>query len=363
MAVAVHTRIGVAGGGLSGSLLAWRLLRAGGYDVSVYDARAHAEVNCASYIAGGMLAPYSEVVKGEAEIARLGEDSLVRWHGLLAELSDETGADLSLNTQGSLVIAHAADDCELDHFATQLRSKVAGCGTHWHVLDKTELHRLEPELTGFDKAVYLPEEACLDNRAVLEAIRSAIEMRGGTWHWGARARSVDARTIHLEDGAHAFDWVADCRGAGAIGDWAGLRGVRGEIIRVHAPEVHLSRPVRLLHPRYALYVVPHPHQVYAIGATEIESDAHGAMTVRSSLELLSAMFSMHSGFAEAEVLSCASAVRSAFEDNLPCWQVRSGLARLNGLYRHGYLLAPRMVESVMDALSTACHSKSPLGVV
>ena len=34
--------------------------------------------------------------------------------------------------------------------------------------------------------------------------------------------------------------------------------VYGEVIRIHAPEVTLTRPTRLLHPRYPIYIAPNP---------------------------------------------------------------------------------------------------------
>ena len=68
------------------------------------------------------------------------------------------------------------------------------------------------------------------------------------------------------------------------------------MIRLHAPEVSLRRPVRLMHPRYPLYIAPKPDHVFVIGATEIESEDTSPASVRSTLELLSAAYSLHSGF-------------------------------------------------------------------
>jgi len=85
-----------------------------------------------------------------------------------------------------------------------------------------------------------------------------------------------------------------------------LRGVRGELIHVHAPDVDITRPVRLMHPRYSIYVVPRAGHRYVIGATSIESDDMKAITVQSTLELLSSAFSISSGFSEATMRTFAS---------------------------------------------------------
>jgi glycine oxidase len=101
-----------------------------------------------------------------------------------------------------------------------------------------------------------------------------------------------------------------------------------------------------MHPRYPLYIVPRENQHYLIGATSIESDDRRPMTVQSALELLSAAFTVHPGFAEASIVELIVNCRPALPDNLPAIQVRDGLIRVNGLYRHGFLISPRLAELV-----------------
>lgn len=155
--------------------------------------------------------------------------------------------------------------------------------------------------------------------------------------------------------SHGFDWVIDCRGLGAKASWADthnpLRGVRGEVIRVHAPEVKLKRPTRLIHPRYPIYIAPKENDLYVIGATEIESDDLSPVSVRSSMELLSAAYSVHSGFAEARIVEATTQCRPTLKNNLPEICIpESGLMQINGLYRHGYLIAPAMMDAALQVL-------------
>lgn len=72
-----------------------------------------------------------------------------------------------------------------------------------------------------------------------------------------------------------------------------MRGIRGEVARVYTPEITLNRPVRLLHPRYPLYIAPKENHVFVIGATQIESESQAPASVRSGLELLSALYAVH----------------------------------------------------------------------
>jgi glycine oxidase len=147
-----------------------------------------------------------------------------------------------------------------------------------------------------------------------------------------------------------FDLVIDCRGMGAKEDLRDLRGVRGELLYLHAPEVNLSRPVRIMHPRFSIYIVPRADHVYVVGATAIESDDAGAITVRSALELLSAAYTVHSGFAEGRLIETSVSCRPGFPDNHPRILIDDGHIAINGLYRHGFLISPALVAFVASYL-------------
>ena len=200
-------------------------------------------------------------------------------------------------------------------------------------LDSAGVAALEPALAGrFERGLYLPREGWLDNRALL----AALEGRCGTIRFG---ECVEPADLHGNARSGGDMFVVDCRGVAA--GFPNLRGVRGEAIRLHAPEVDLTRPVRLMHPRYQLYVAPRPGRHYVVGATQLESESTQATTVRSALELLSAAFALHPGFAEAEITELCAGLRPAYPDNLPRVEWKRGVLRVNGLYRHGFLIAAR----------------------
>lgn len=87
-----------------------------------------------------------------------------------------------------------------------------------------------------------------------------------------------------------------------------------------------------------------------VGATMIESDAAGPITVRSTMELLSAAYALHPGFGEAELVETGAGVRPAFADNLPRVERDGRHLRINGLYRHGFLLSPAMARQAADMI-------------
>jgi glycine oxidase len=80
-----------------------------------------------------------------------------------------------------------------------------------------------------------------------------------------------------------------------------------------------------------------------IGATSIESEDRG-VSLRSALELLSAAYALHPSFGEARIVEFGAALRPAYSDNLPRIAVEGQRISVNGLYRHGFLLAPALAE-------------------
>lgn len=348
-----HT-VAIAGAGLAGRLLAWRLLRAG-VPVTLIDARGRDDRDMAAGVAAAMLSPYAEMMVGNAALFALGEASLAIWPRWIDELQQQTGRSVMLRQQGSLVVAHAPDAPGLDHYADLIRFRLpAERRAEVLELDAAGLAAREPALAGrFARALWLPREGQLDNGELLAALQAAIEARlmvvGGEWIDGVAVAKVAAHALRTADGrCFTADLVVDCRGAAA--DWPGIRGVRGEVLTVRCDDVTLQRPVRLIHPRYMLYVVPRSGQRFVIGATELESQDTGPATLRSLLELGSALYSLHPAFGEARIERIATALRPATDDHQPVWAQREGVWHLNGLYRHGFLVAPAMVQRAQSEL-------------
>lgn len=339
----MSSKAAIVGAGISGRLLALELVPRG-WDVSLFDRNGDGKNSC-SFAAAGMLAPYCELESAEPEISEWGMESLELWPSILSDL----GSDVYFQREGSLVVAHPQDYPELE----RLERRVLGRAPKSAMTrsDRPALLKLEPELDSrFVRGLYFPLEGQIDSRGVIRALGAALEGRV-TLRWGAETTLVAPHQIE-PDTAQTYDWVVDCRGMGAKNDLKDLRAVRGEMIFVHAPEVNLNRPVRLMHPKYPLYVVPRSDNHYWIGASRIESEDLGPITVRTTLELLSAAYSLHSGFSEARILETVVQCRPAFADNRPLLRYRSGLIHLNGLYRHGFLISPAIVKRCADFLET-----------
>lgn len=339
----------VLGAGLLGRLISWRLLSAG-HKVDLFEASSFSQPQSAAHTAAAMISPLSEVVVSEPIVYHMGLQSLRLWPEWLQALKHVD--TVYYRASGSLVLAHSQDFSELLQFKQDLQYKLGSDDpSQW--LDGAALHDREPQLGNFSQGLFLPDEAFLDNRHLLKVLLEEIQRLGGACHENCSAEWRDD-TLYLNDQASqsSFDWILDCRGLGSKPVQTDLRGVRGEVMWVQTPELQFSHALRLMHPRYKLYVVPKPGNRFIIGATEIESEDKSPISIQSSLELASALYTIHPAFAEARVIETDSNLRPAYRDNLPYIRQHGSYVSINGLYRHGYLLAPTIVQELETFLLT-----------
>ena len=350
---ALHTglHVGIAGAGLAGRSLAWRLLRAG-CCVSLFDARQRGDVATASHTAAAMLSPLAELAVSDDVVFDLGQRSMALWPQWIAELAENGNEPVYFKQEGTLVVAHTPDGASLEHFSRLLHHKLpAASQACVHTLDESGVAALEPLLAGrFAKGLFLAGEGQLANDQWLAKLALEIDRLGGQWHEGVNVEQIGAHHVIAAGQRHAVDVAVDTRGVGSQANLPTLRGVRGEVLRVVCPGVTLRRPVRLMHPRYQLYVAPRPNHEFVVGATELESEDTGPITVRSVLELASALHSLHPAFGEARVLRMSAALRPALDDHRPTLVQQGGVWHLNGLFRHGYLCAPALVTDLVHCL-------------
>lgn len=340
--------IAIAGAGLLGRLLAWQLQRAG-INITLFEAGSFTPdtpqtIRAAAFTAAGMVAPLSEAVVSDEGVYRMGIFALQQWPEWFAQLP-ATEVPLFFNN-GSLVVAHQQDASELEQFARELGFVLPGCKGYQHV-NQHEIHELEPDLhSNFHSGLFLSEEGHVNNREFLRLIGDEL-LKLNTTIREFTPVDVFPGKIVTDSREEHFDLVIDCRGLGAKKQLRNLRGVRGETLHVETKEIHLQRPVRLMHPRYQLYVVPKPNHRFIIGATQIESEDRSPVTIQSNLELSSALYTLSPAFSEARIIEMDTNLRPAFMDNLPKVDIQEGLISANGLFRHGYLLAPAVVENVL----------------
>ncbi len=311
--MSVGPQFTVLGAGVAGLCVATALAERGAR-VAVVDPSP--DPTGASWYAGGMLAPFCEGEAAPEAVVIAGQSArdwwAVRVPGVLSH--------------GTLVVAPPRDQPELARFARATRGH--------RPVDPAVL---EPDLAGrFATGLFFAEEAHLDPRAALKALRDRLLALGARLHFGS-------------DGP-LLGQVIDCRGLAAQPDLPGLRAVRGEMLLLRSTEIALARPVRLLHPRFPCYVVPRGEGLFMVGATMVETDRDGPITARAVMELLSAAYALHPALAEAELVETGAGLRPAFADNIPAIRHQGERIFVNGLYRHGFLMAPALAERLAQTL-------------
>ncbi len=316
----------VRGAGVAGLASALELSRLG-LAVTVADT-SPVPGHGASFYAGGMLAPWCEAETAGPEVLKLGLEAADWWEAAVPGL---------VSRKGTLVLCPPRDQAELRRFASR--------SSGHRMVDAAEIAELEPALAGrFMTGLFFENEAHLDPRLAMTALWKQLEAQGVTFRLGDAAQGAETDA----------SLVIDCSGPGAIGRMDGLRGVRGEMLYLETGEISLSRPVRLLHPRHPLYVVPRGGGRFMVGATMIESDDGGPVTARSVMELTNTAYALHPAFGEARIVELGAGVRPAFDDNMP--RVVAERERLPqgtdlavaGMYRHGFLLAPALARQAAD---------------
>jgi glycine oxidase len=311
----------VVGAGVVGLACATELL-ARGARVTIHERGQRIGAEACSWYAGGMLAPWCEGESAEEPVIRLGQQAADWW--------ERHAGGVARN--GTLVVAPSRDRAELRRFGQRT--------SHFEEIDGEAIASLEPDLARrFSRGLFFAGEAHLDPRKASAALAGRLVSNGATIHFNSAAEPADLDA----------DIILDCRGLSARDVLPDLRGVKGEMLLLRSAEIHLSRPVRLLHPRIPLYIVPRADGLFMVGATMIESGERRRISARAMLELLGAAYALHPAFAEAEVVEIGADARPAFPDNLPRLTRRGRVIHVNGLYRHGFLLSPALARMAAEA--------------
>lgn len=343
----MSVKAGIAGAGIMGRLIAFALVNAG-WQVSLFD---NSEQSSCSMAAAGLLTPTSELDKSDLVIYQLGNDALEKyWKEILKKLPFE----IFFQQYGCLTLCHPKDHAELKVFSRRIFKKL-NRPSAYSLLTKNDLISLEPELAKFDSGYYFPDEAQIDSQALFTHLKSYLYQKGIIWHDAVVQRVLPGKIITDKKTEH-FELTVDSRGLGAKTLFQNLRGLRGELIWLYAPDVKLSRPIRFLHPRYPLYVVPRPKHIYLVGSSELESEEQSPISVRSTLELLTTAYYLHPGFSDARILKTVVNCRPTLPHHLPQIRFSKNFIAINGLYRHGFLIAPSLAEDIMRWLNSGIES-------
>jgi glycine oxidase len=330
-------RVAIIGAGIMGRTLSWHLANRN-YDVTLYEKNGLYSKNC-SYAAAGMLSPYAEISAALPSLEAIGRNAICYWrnnHKLLP-------GNVFFDDHGTLCLASIENKAELQNFKNILLRK-----TKKSALQEVKIVDYEPEINNqFRDAIFLPHEAQISATQLMNGLAKELFLKKKVV---CHANVIDTNQtkITIKNRKYCHDWVIDCRGLAAKSDFKTLRGVRGELLLLHSPTVQLKHVIRFYHPRHSIYILPRPRNHFIVGASNLDVEDYSPISVKTALTLLSTVYAIHKGFAEARIIATSVHCRPAFEENLPRLYVNDEkkLIRINGLYRHGFLFAPFFAETI-----------------
>lgn len=289
----------ILGSGVTGLCIATALYEKG-EKIEVVE---NPNIQAASYFAGGMLAPFCEGESAPDIVVKNGQLSVEWWDNHVS----------NVKKTGTIVIAPPRDMSELRRFANM---------TICH--EWVDPGKIEKDLKGrFSEGLFFPSEAFIDPRLALQELKENLKNKGVSFHTGSPKGKI-----------------IDCTGMAATSSLKNLRAVRGEMLIFECHEVNFLRPIRLLHPRFPCYLVPRANGRFMVGATMVESNDDSPISARALIEMLSSVYAIHPAFAEARIIETGTGCRPSFPDNIPQIIEQDGKFYINGMYRHGFLLAP-----------------------
>jgi glycine oxidase len=350
--------IAIAGAGVCGLAIAWRLARAG-CSVTVYDKDEAGRG--ATWAAAGMLAAGVEAEPGEEGLWRLNRASQGLWPAFRAELEAASGMTLGYREEGTLVVALTRDDLEQLRFSHDFQSRL-GVRLEW--LTAAQARRREPQLRpGVAGALYSPDDHQVDNRKLALALKEAAVRAGVALHEGQAVEALDCeggrvRGLLVAGERVAADAVVLATGAHAR-EMAGLpEGLRPPVRPLKGQMLSLRMDPRfplIEHVVWApkLYLVPRGDGRLLIGATVEEKGFDAQLTAGGVLSLLEGAWRAFPAIEELEIEEFWVGHRPTSRDDAPILGPVEGLAGLylaTGHHRNGILLAPMTAEAVSSAI-------------
>jgi glycine oxidase len=362
----------IVGGGIMGLAIGWRLLREGAgrmsdHPVEIFES-GEAGKSGASWAAAGMLSPRAEAGFEDLDLYEEGLQSLDLYPQFLEELREDAGELVpEIDRCGTLVLATNADEVrELDR-QYEFRKRV---NIPVERLSGDAAREREPLLsTKVTAALWLEQDAQINNRRLCIALREAFLKRGGILREGYKVSQIVTRdgravAVRFGDEEMAAQSVTIAAGAwsskiGGLEPAIAVRPVKGQMIGLRmTPHARLRQPVRT--PR--VYLVPKDDGRLLVGATAEEVGFDARIIAGSIMELLRFAWEIVPAIYELEIEELLAGFRPATRTHRALVG-RSEIENLfyaTGHWRHGILMAPFTADIISKAIANHTVSKEAL---
>jgi len=339
----------IAGGGIAGLAIAWRLSRQG---ITPEIVERGICGRGASWAAAGMLAPGGELAGETDALAKLAHESRALWPGFAAEIEQAADRPVGFRQTGSLIVA------ESEQQAKAIRDCSNGSG-QW--LSRDDLLRREPLLSpNLLGGLYFDADAQVDNRAVCEALYTALRANGVIIHENCEVRSIiiaegEAKALLTDRGTmEAESFVLACGAwmdliSASDFDLPPVRPVKGQMMS-YIPPAGIALPDSLLWGD-DVYLVPRAGHLL-VGATVEDAGFDNSVELRACAKLRHAAARVIPSLPDWQLTEVWAGLRPHTPDDAPVLGATS-LSRLyvaGGQFRNGILFAPAVANELAAIL-------------
>jgi len=354
----------IVGGGLIGSSIAFELasekLR-----VALLDRQEPCRE--ASWAAAGMLSPGPDSSEATA-LVPLGIESLRLYPEFIAAIEKASGKSTDFTRNGTFEVFRGPG-------AEIARNKMVAefhhLGLAAAAMSTDEARKHEPSLGANTGAIaWLPEEATVDPRLLVEAVLAAANLSGveirancavdallyeGKACTGVIANGQKIAAKHIIIAAGSFcgtinDAALEAHQQPQLRRYAPVHPVRGQMLALRSATVQLKKVLRSQHG----YLVPRRDGRIIAGSTLEDAGFVKEVTPQGVRQILDAAFDLAPALTDAKIVEEWSGLRPGTPDQLPIIGPTDipGLWLATGHYRNGILLAPATAKIMRDWIVT-----------
>src|ERR1700730_17099562 len=346
--------VAIAGGGLIGGTIAFELARAG-LNVALFDRQQPGEGS--SWAAAGILSPAPENA-GMISTVPLGRASLELYTEFVATVEEISGQSVGYRARGKPEHLFSNDAQE------KLSTIIAlhhGLGLKAEPVSADDAREMEPALSPeLEVAVFRPDEACVDNRALTKAVLTAAERTGVKAFTASNVQAVAKNEGHcaglLVDGEKVESrWTviaAGCCSAQIEGasQYAPVRPAKGPMIALRPKDLSIDRVLWSDH----VYLVPRNDGRILAGATVEYVGFEKKVTLGGLQKIIAAALQLAPFLADAHIEETWAGFRPDAPPHLPIIGPTDldGLLIATGHFRSGILLAPITAQLIREWITT-----------
>ncbi len=360
----------IGGGGVAGLCLANRLIQNG---VKVILVDGTPEAPQASPHAGGLLNPSAESYLHDPNLTHILQLAFSYFKNFLTHDMPALSEDFDHNTAGSWYFA--IDEDGRQELMRDMAFK-AQLGFLPQEYAPKEVLKQHPHLNHKICASYhMPYEGHLNPILWHQHLLSALMPSHSFCYVRGQVKEIhasDSKISHLQvvqqeetyEISASQDYIfATGVGTKQLNDQLQLtsliRPVKGQYLILKTESPLLQESLRL-YGRYPCYLAPRHDSIY-VGATQQERH-DSDIVAQSVMELLYSAQQILPELSEATLIKCGVSHRPATPDNKPIigrWLYDNAVI-INGLYRHGILLAPWCAQFTLDNVLSINQSQNPL---